>query len=62
MKVHAPDYSETPQAKEDKPADVSLFAQIEQALKHRYEFRNNAIKCKPEQFINGTWEPIKNIC
>jgi predicted P-loop ATPase len=59
MKVHAPDYSETPQAKEDKPADVSLFAQIEQALKHRYEFRNNAIKCKPEQFINGTWEPIK---
>lgn len=59
MKVVTPDYSETPQASEDKSPGLSTFAEIETALKARYKFRNNVIKSKPEVWLKNTWEPIK---
>lgn len=54
MKILAPNYSETPEAANR----ASQFEQIEHFLSAKYNFRNNAIKCKPEKLENGTWQPL----
>lgn len=36
----------------------SKFEKIELFLKRNYQIRNNAIKCKPEVLINGSFQPL----
>lgn len=55
MKVLTPDYTETPEPAGDKE---NQFQKIEMFLTARYNFRNNAIKCKPELLTDGSWQPL----